>query len=333
MNYKGIDKATLKVKVNGKTLSNYDYIFSEEESSIEFMEHLHQSDSIEVKYKLLYSYYLDMNSVIEDGFVKKDAAMIQLHSNYDSSKMKNMEIIYESAMETPFYRGTEVVFNPILNHNHTGFLYITEEEDQDAKDLMVSLSEKTLSNSGIEKVVLTAKVIDKYGNPCPNKVVKILRDGILISDSKITNEAGEVYLYDTPIPPSGLISTYTVQSEGITKEALLNYFVDNQAERFYLDVVAEKLSIMAGVNDISTIKVTLRDENWNTSGGGKVIKVTYRDTYGQTRIEEFSTDGYGQVSVPVSGVNEQHGNMMIKVSYDMGFEEAANDVRIKVIGG
>jgi PA14 domain len=333
MNYKGIDKATLKVKVNGETLTNYSYIFNEDESSIEFMEKLHQADSIEVKYKLLYSYYLDMNNDIEDGFVANDVALIKLHSNYDSSKMKNMQIIYEAAKETPFYRATEVVFNPILNHNHTGFLYITEEEEQDVKDLLVSLSEKTLSNSGLEKVVLTAKVIDKYGNPCPNKLVKILRDGILISEDKITNDAGEVYLYDTPRPPSGLISTYQVQCEGILKEALLNYYIKDEAERYYLDTVVEKLSIMAGVNDISTIKVTLRDKNWSTAGAGKTVKVTYRDTYGQTRTETKSTDGYGQVSIPVSGLNEQHGNMMVTISYNMGFEDTANYVNLKVIGG
>lgn len=333
MNYRGIDKSTLKVKVNGVTLTNYNYLFNEEESSIEFMDRLHQVDTIEVKYKLLYSYYLDMNAVVEDGFVTRDAARIQLHSNYDREKMKDMEIIYESAKETPFYRATEVVFNPILNHNHTGFLYITEEEKQDVKDLAVTLSEKTLSNSGLEKVVLTTKAIDRYGNPCPNKLVKISRDGILISESKVTNDAGEVYLYDTPVPPESLVSTYTIECEGIMQEALLNYFIDNQPERFHLDVIAEKLSIMAGVNDVSSIKVTLRDKNWSTAGAGHTIKVTTRNTFGVTNTEQFTTDDYGQVTIHVSGQGEQHGSMMITMAYDMGFEETANSIRLKVIGG
>jgi hypothetical protein len=333
LNCKGIDKDTVKVKVNGVDLMKNDYIFHEEESAIEFMEEKQPDDLIEVRYKLLYSYYLDMNADVVDGFVNRDVAKIKLHSNYDRSKMTNMEIIYEAAKDTPFYRATEVVFNPILNHNHTGFLYITEQTEQDVKDVMVYLSDKTLSNSGLEKVLLTVRVVDKYDNPCPNKLVKIYRDGILVGEDYVTNEAGEVYLYDQPIPTDELVSVYEVHCEDIMKEALLNYYIDNQAERYYLDVVAEKLTIMAGVNDEALIRVTLRDSNWNTVGAGKTIKVEYRNTYGDKRTESFVTDEYGQVQIRVSGLHERHGNMMVKVSYDMGFEETANYIYLKVIGG
>jgi hypothetical protein len=332
LNYKGIDKATLKVKLNGTALMNADYIFNEEESSIEFMDKVNFEDSIEVKYKLLYSYMIDMNADIVDGFVNKDAARITLHSNYDPAKMSNMEIIYEAAKETPFYRATEAVFNPILNHNHTGFLYIAETQEQDVKDMNVYLSDKTLSNTGREKVLLTARVIDKYNNPVPKKLVSIKRDGILIGNLT-TNEAGEVYLYDKPVPVDGLISTYQVESEGIIKEALLNYYVDGEPKRMYLDVVAPKLSVFGGVDDVSVITATLRDESWNPLGSGHNIYVEKRDSYNVKTTETLVTDSFGQVRISVSGLTETHGNVVVKVSYDMGFEDTANIVELKVIGG
>lgn len=333
LNYKGIDKATLKVKLNGVTLLNHDFIFHEEESSIEFMNEIQFEDTIEVRYILLYSYYVDMNADMVDGFVNQDMARIKLHSNYTVTKMINMEILYEAAKETPFYRATEVVFNPLLNHNHTGFLYITENAEQNVKDLMVNLSDDTLSNSGLEKVLLTVRVLDQYNNPCPNKLVKILRDGILIGEEYSTNDAGEVYLYDTPVPTEELISMYQVSCSHVTKEVLLNYYVDNEPERYYLDILAEKLSVMAKVNDVSTILVTLRDKDWNPVGAGKTVKVEYRDTYGDIRTENLITNANGQVFIQVSGQTEQHGSMMVKVAYDMGFEDTANYVHLKVIGG
>ncbi|MCY9186612.1 PA14 domain-containing protein [Bacillus halotolerans] len=334
LNYRGIDQETLKIKVNGKSLLNYDFIFNEEESSIEFMEQLSQSDEIEVKYKLLYSYYIDMNSDLEkNGFVKSDKALIQLHSNYDPDKMKDLEIIYESALDTPFYRANEVTFNPLLNHNHSGFLYITEEEHQEVKEMKVTLSEDTLSNTGKEKVLLTVRVTDIYNNPCPNKDVKILRDNVLIEGHHKTNEAGEVYLYDQPTPTDELITTYKVEAENIIKEVLLNYYIDDEPERFYLDIDAQKLSVISNSNDTAIIHVYLRDKDWSPVGKGEIIKVEYRNSYNETKTETKETDDYGHIQINVSGLNESNGNIMVKVSYDMGFEEAANFVHLRVIGG
>jgi hypothetical protein len=97
--------------------------------------------------------------------------------------------------------------------------------------------------------------------------------------------------------------------------------------------VAEKLSIMAGVNDEALLKVTLRDKNWNPSSSGKEVQVEIRDSYGEVTATSYETDDFGQVFIKVSGLTEKHGNIMVKVSYDMGFENTANFVHLKVIGG
>lgn len=333
LSYKGIDPETIKVKINGQTITNYDYIFHEEESAIEFMEEMMPNDEVEVRYKLLYSYYVDMNPMNNGAFVEEDKAKIVLHHNYDPEKMKNFEVIYEGAMETPFYRATEVMTNPILNHNHTGFLYITENPEQMVKDLLTNLSSDVISDSGMEKVLLTVKVVDQYDNPIPNKKVTIYRDGEMINEEFITNHAGEVYFYDEPTPTSELISVYRIECEGLFKEELLNYYVEDKRERYYLDISAEKRTVLAGMSDTAYIYVTLRDKNWNPVGPGKAIRVEHRDTYGNIEEETLNTDGFGQIRIEVSGLNQRHGNYMIKVSYDMGFEETANYIYLKVIGG
>ncbi len=332
LSYKGIDEKTIKVKLNGKVLLNHDFIFNEENSSIEFMEPLSLHDQVEVRYILLYSYYLDMNADDDVALLNRDIATIRLHSNYDKNKMTNMEIIYESAKHTPFYRAEEVVFNPILNHNHTGFLYLTEKTEQSVKNITLNISDKTLSDSGLEKVLITAKVTDEYNNPCPNKTVKIYRDGVILREVK-TNEGGEVYVYDKPTPTANKISTYRAECESASADGLLNYYVDNRTRRHYLDISAQKLTVMAGVEDESAITITLRDHNWNTVGANKAVKVDIRNTFNEIKSQTLRTDGFGQVKVSVSGLNERHGEVMIKASYDMGFEAAANYVYLKVIGG
>lgn len=332
-NYKGIDPGTLKVKVNGNSLWNTDYIFHEEESAIEFMEKQTLEDKIELRYKLHYSYMLDMNSSRKDALVEKDEAVITLHENIDTIRSFNMEIIYEAAKETPFYKTSEVCFNPLLSHNHTGFLYLSQDTDQAVKELEVKLSSRTLGSSGKEKVLVTAKVVDSYNNPCPNKMVNVWRDGILIKKDILTNDAGEIYVTDTPPVPSNKISTYQVKCDSLIKEVFLNYFIENKNERHYLDVTTQKLSLLAGVDDTATIMVTLRDENWIPVASGKTIKAQFRNTFGTITNKTYTTDNFGRVVIPVSGTNEKHGTMNVKISYDMGFEETANYVNLRVIGG
>lgn len=83
LNYKGIDKETLKVYLNGSLIEMNDLIFHEEVSAIEFMKEINATDIIEVRYILLYSYILDINADLET-----DSARIILHNNYEENKMK-----------------------------------------------------------------------------------------------------------------------------------------------------------------------------------------------------------------------------------------------------
>jgi hypothetical protein len=241
-----------------------------------------------------------------------------------------MEIIYEAANDTPFYRAQEVKANPILSHNHKGFLYVTDKVEQFAKAVDVRISPDRIGNTGKEKVLVTAMVKDKYHNPVPMKDVKVYRNGTLIHTAK-TNESGEIYFHDTPPVPSGLISAYEIECEGIRNSGLLNFFADKRTQRNHLEMKVEKTAIMAGVDDKATIYVTLRDDDWYVMAG-KNITISYKDTKGIDQSFTIVTNSNGAASFVINGLSQVQGVIRLKASYDMGTEKTESFVYIKVIG-
>lgn len=324
LSYKDIDSTTLKVKVNGKEIT--DFIWNQEESSLQFMKTLGFKDIIEVTYCLLYSYILEMNDDVEN-----DVAKIKIYPSHDPSLLDGLEIIYEASKDTPFYRAQEVVMNPILNHNHRGFLYITKQAVQHPKLVYIHVSPNRIGTSGLEKVLITGIIKDDKENPIPNKQVRIYRDDTEVYTGT-TNEAGEVYFYDQPPVPESKVTHYKIECEGIENHCLLNFFVPNKPRRSFIEMKAGKSAILAGQNDIVTIECTLRDDDWYIMSGKEIV-ISYTDTHGNTVTQTKTTDQKGKVYLTLSGVSEKQGVILVKASYDMGEETTENMLYIKVIGG
>jgi PA14 domain len=324
LGYKDIDRATLKIYVNGQEELNF--IWNQEESNFQLMRPIHFDETISVTYILLYSYYVDMNHDVEN-----DKARIYLHEAEDPSTLDTLEVIYEGHYTSPFYRATETIFNPLLNHNHRGFLYITDKTEQHPASVVANVSPKRLANTGNRKVLVTVKVDDKYNNPVPLKDVVIKRDGVQVHTGK-TNEAGEVYFYDKPVVPSGLVSVYEMSCENIKDICLLNFFTNNKKKRNFVELKTTKAAIKALTDDQVTIEATLRDDDWAVMAG-KSIKFSYVDTIGVDHEFTRTTNTNGKASLQLSGAFEQTGEILVKVSYNMGDEETVNFMYIKVIGG
>jgi hypothetical protein len=324
LSYRDIDSSSLKVTVNGKP--EFDYIWDPDESSLQFMRRLGFNDVIEVKYKLLYSYMIDMNYDVEN-----DIARITIHDSHDEALLDGLEIIYEGHLTSPFYRAKEAVFNPILNHNHKGFLYVTKQLEQFAKSVTVNVSPNRIGNTGLEKVLVTGIVKDQYDNPIPLKKATIYRDDVKVYEG-LTNEAGEIYFYDQPPVPQNMMTCYKIECEGITNICLLNFFVGDKPKRSFIEMKAGKSAIIAGTDDEVVIEFTLRDDDWYVLSG-KTVKISYTDTNGNKISETKTTDAQGKVFITLSGLNQQHGVILIRASYDMGEETTENYLYIKVIGG
>ncbi|QHW35869.1 hypothetical protein GZH47_33820, partial (plasmid) [Paenibacillus rhizovicinus] len=284
------------------------------------------SDIIEVKYKLNYSYMLDYNYDVSG-----DVAMLTLHSNYVAESMKNMEILYEGAKNTPFYRAEEIVFNPLLNHNHRGFLYMTERTEDAVDRILITVSPKTLPADGLSKATITAQIKDLNNNPIENKRIEIYRDGEIIYTG-MTNQAGEVYKLDQPIAPASRISKYEAICEGKSSTGLLNYYEPAVADRYHIVLNPSKTAIRSGQNEQTIITVSLKNENW-IGLGDKSITISYKDTKGVTRSEVILTNSSGDAKIALNGINEIQGQIAVHANFDIGGETASNFIYIKVIGG
>ncbi len=325
LQYKDIDDLSVVVYLNGKQLNADQYILDSHKASIELIGQLMPEDVMDIQYCLMYSYYIDYNHDANNGVSK-----VVLHSRYDESKMKDMEIIYEGDRFSSFYRAEEISLNPILTHNHKGFLYLTNKENDITKGVEINVSPKTLSSDGLGKVLVTGSITDKYNNPIQNKKVSIYRDGILLYEGE-TNRAGEVYLYDQPVATTEMISRYQITCDSLSNQALLNYFVPNLSKRSYIEMKVSKPVLMAGQEDYSTIYMTLRNEKWE-SISSQVIIVSYTDTMGETITRRLTTNIYGEASLTLTGADQQQGSFVVNASYDMGSEYASTFIYLKVIG-
>jgi len=324
--YSAIDEDTLQVSLNGVTLTKDLYLFDAKNSSITFMKNIHFDDIMEFRYKLLYSYYVDYNYDIQN-----DVARIVLHDNYDPSKMKDMEIIYEGAKDTPFYRAEEVSFNPILNHNHRGFLYLTNKVDDYAKSVSIHVSPSHVPAKTFNKVLITGQVLDKYDNPIQNKKVTIYRDGETVFVGQ-TNRAGEVYFYDQPSMHGSHVMIYEILCDGLKNRKELHFYEPDIKNRYYLEMKTDKTVLTAGSDDKATITITLRDENWSVVAG-ETISVSYTDTKGNKTSKQLTTNGFGQASITLSGIDQKQGVFVTDSVFSLKGEEISSFLYLKVIGG
>lgn len=331
LNYKGIDKTTLLATVNGKS---EEYIFDDTKSRIEFMRKLTSEDIVKVQYRVLYSYIIDMNYDVPGNRAK-----ITLHNNYNISDMTNMTVTYESASETPFYRANEIVYNPLLNHNHEGFLYITDSS-QTVKELTINISPKTLEVNEGRKVLITAKALDEFGNPAVGKKINLFRNGndqTSTASSPVTNSAGEVYFYFTPIEnksdiPSSYVDEYKVTCEEKSAIGILNYYKQNNMDRRYIDIELSKEAIIGGTPDYVSVTITLRDTLFKRLKS-KSVTVEITNTDGTKTEKKYTIKSTKEINMNISGAGQKQGYVYIKATHDMGKEDMVTLKAIKVLGG
>lgn len=321
LKYENINRNTLRVFVNGQ--ERVDFTWSQSNSFIEFNQELHEEDLIEASYILHNSFYVDMNHDMQ-----ADTAAIYF-SNTDN--LRSASIVYEGHFTSPFYRATQLLTNPLLNHNHQGFIYLTDQLDKKVKSVKINVSPDRIGTKGYEEVTLTAQIRDRHGNPVPEREVTLYKDDVeLITGT--TNAAGEFYYKDLPTVPEEMFSTYEVECDGIKHSALLNFFHNNLTQRAYIELKAGKSSIIGGVDDKVTIYATLRDHAWYVLRSER-IHFEWIDTKGDRHSKSLSTNSNGQVEFTISGKQEVHGVIYVTASYDMGEEHAKSSIYIKSIGG
>ncbi len=319
LQYKDIDYETVIVSLNEEETK--EYIFNQDESSLTFNREITTSDIVEVKYILQNSYY-----VIENEDSLKDEALIVFHNHEDLDKVR---IVYEQSEDTPFYRAESITTNPILNHNHRGFLYLTEKTDRKPTSISTNISPKTATSN--EKVNLTVRVADRHGNPVPKATVTVYQDkkSVLIDE---TNEAGEIYFQDRPTSPESMNIVYTAQVEGIENSSILNFYKDDIKERSYIELKAGKSSIIAGSSERVRVYAILRDYAWDVLSGKELV-FEIKNSKDEVKEVLKTTDSNGRTSFDLSAEDEVNGSVHITAYYKDNKEGVKNHLYIKVIGG
>lgn len=331
LSYEGIQSSTIEVILNNKTVSKTDYMYHPSIGAIEFMFLLQEADYVEVKYELEKSFYVEMNDNTTNAYVNKDTARIHLQDKLFSGDVTSVQIEYEGAIDTPYYQATEATLNPINNNFHNGFLFI-DDGIQKASFLRVEISQDYLEMNRRDEVLLTAYVLDEVGNPIEQEKVFFYRDGVFLG-SKITNTAGEAYLTDIPTVTSTLTTHYEIKSNDLVKEVTLNQTKPAEYARHYIQLASTTRKLFAGSDEEAILTVTLLNDKWNKVGAGHSIKLSYVSTDGRPVSKSLTTDANSQVSWIVSAADEKNGELLIRASYDMGFEDALSYMYIEIIGG
>lgn len=323
-----IDISKMNILLNGELVTDEMYIFHKEKNSIEFFFEITTKDSIRVLYEVKDSYYIKMNSDVENYQVLSDKAEIHLQ---DSVKTNGIKIDYESAVMTPYYREEGIKLNPILNNYHNGFVYIDNEDIQKPKFIEMVSSQYYVERFQKDRVLITVKVFDELNNPIQNEVVAIYRDNEMIG-TKVTNTAGEAYITDVPKDNVGLVTTYKSVCRELSTYIEVNQTRENERKRYSIEITPERYIVKSGEKESMNIKFRLRNHEWIVMKDGYDLQVSIYDTEGNVTNRNIiiNESGYGELKLSTEKMPK--GEIFILAKYDMKFEYAINSVYIQVIG-
>ena len=134
--------------------------------------------TVKVTYRLDRAYVVEHNeNTAHDSYIIK----LQQH------KSKEVTVIQEGNRFSNQKLATEIELNPIVNPQHTGFLYISTEE-QVSQAFRLNLSSSYLIANGLDSADFIVEAIDDEGNEVLSPHVDVF---IMTEDGKITNELGE----------------------------------------------------------------------------------------------------------------------------------------------
>lgn len=322
------DPASLQVLVNDRPLADEEYVFAEEDNSIQFMHALHETDSITFFYAIQESFYVDLYEALYDPSAD---ITVHFHESNAAADLYGGELIYEKSKLTPFYYGSEVRGNPLHQNFHTGFLYIDEDVERIPTNLQVFASQQYVDVENGEKILVTARVTDQYDNPIEKVPIDFYENGVKVTTLE-SNLSGEAYLRIVPKKNDEYVTRLGVNTETLFAATQVNNTKPYVTKRYHIEMTASSHRLMAGNPAVqSTITLTLRNDLWQPVTN-KSIKVSIVDTKGQTLTSNVKTNSSGVATFQLSAKNEVRGELFVKAEYNMESELAMNALYIQVTG-
>lgn len=311
--YQGIDGETLKVFVNDESIE--DYIFDADQSSIQFMQQYNDQDVIVVSYHLQKSYTIDENFQVGD-----DVAKVIVDPNMSINQLNNLEIIYEGTDLTPFYRASEVTLNPILTHNHSGFLRLTEKTDQKPSQLTVIASPDHAVPG--DQIIITVRVEDQDGNPVEKVGVVLRKEGADYKNGQ-TNEAGEIYFYDQ-IGAAQTV-TYRAICDTLQRDVLVYVASQSTSNQNFIELKTSQPSLSIKRKEEATIYLTVRNSDWSVMAN-QSVSISYLN-----KQLTVLTNKYGQAAITLNSDGQKAQLVPIKVQATIEGIKIVNEIIIQLV--
>lgn len=261
---------------------------------------------IRATYRILNSYCIDY-----DYDVREDFAKIYMHKPVldDSRKVK---VWYETSKDTAYYIAKEIDLNPLKNIRNAGFIYLTDKVEP-AYSMELNLPTSVMYATGKDTIYITAKVLDKLGNPVVGELVEFSAEegSVLITQSKTDMNGMAVARYIAGTLPGTISITATNRAAHL--EVSKEIQVIKEALPARLSVEASSYSIASGENVILRAFVT--GVNQESASYEEVVftpdsgtaKKDNTDYHGEASVTyAFTESGVRQVvvTVPSLGLSE-----------------------------
>lgn len=156
LSYENIDPSyPLLIMIEGEHIDSYILNNNVVYLNLEGWRHdLFYGKTVSITYKLNRAYYVEYN---------EDAANYSYKLKTTDDDISELTIIQEGNSDSPVRLATEIELNPIVNSQHTGFIYIDKEE-QRTQDFRLNVSSSYLIMDGMDSADFVVEAIDQYGN-------------------------------------------------------------------------------------------------------------------------------------------------------------------------
>ena len=205
------DYPLLIILENGERIDNYTLENNDVFLHLQGWQHdLYYGQKVEVTYKLDHAYHIEWN---------EDVTHYSYKMQMTDEDTRPVTIIQEGNSKSPVRLATELELNPIVNSQHTGFIYIDKEE-QHTQDFRLNVSSNYLIMDGMDSADFTVEAIDQYGNEVLSPYLSVFITDtynseqidygylvpIITEDTlNARNSAGRVYFkYKTPLYKSNM---------------------------------------------------------------------------------------------------------------------------------
>jgi hypothetical protein len=193
-----------------------------------------------------------------------------------SEQHEQITVIHETSVSDP-YLYAPLDLNPLDTHNHTGFLYISNQP-QYLTNLSVHVSPGAVQSG--QPVLITVSATDNLGNPVPNALLSISYGGQALA-SIMTNNSGEGYYTLRPAQTGSVIVGYGNKS---AQASICVYAPSAAPTHLAVAVSPNTVKIVNGAvqGGPVIVNITMSDYLWNPDSGPIVL--SYTDSGGHTAL-------------------------------------------------